>query len=112
MARFVDQTIKGGGQLPPGAVVTPTPPPTSSPGAITIDPLVTRSGDVLTFTARRTANLPNAESRPISVAGSTGYLPAAIASDFGGGFPAPVALFAAGSAIATFAITSSSAVPE
>jgi hypothetical protein len=92
----------GGG----GGTVTP------APGAITFDPLVTRSGNVYTFTARRTANLSNAETRQIAVAGSTAYPPGATAADFGGTFPTATASFAAGSATALVTITSPNAQPE
>ena len=88
------------------------PAPVPPVNAITIDPIASRSGNVFTFTARRTANLSNAETRQVTVAASSNYAPAATAADFGGAFPTVAATFAAGSATASFAITSPSAIPE
>lgn len=80
---------------------------------VTIDPIVQRNGNVYTFTARRSTNLANAETRTITTASSTAYPPGATAADMGGAFPTTTANFAAGSATAPFTITAPAAAqPE
>jgi hypothetical protein len=85
----------------------------SGGGPITLDPIVQRSGNNLTFTARRSANIANAETRSYAISGSATYLPAALASDFGGAFPSGSISFPAGAATATFVIVAvANAQPE
>lgn len=79
---------------------------------ITFDPLVTRSGQDYTFVARRDQTSA-AETRTVTLAGSTAYSPAATAADFGGTFPSATATFAAGAATAPVTFTVPSTVqPE
>jgi hypothetical protein len=93
--------------------VTPTPTPTPTPSAVTIDSIVQRSGNNLIFTARRSENIANAEERSYALAGSSDYLPAALASDFGGVFPTAPISFLAGAATAAFTVSAPAAVqPE
>lgn len=81
-------------------------------GPITFDPIVTYSGNIYYFTARRSTNLANAESRTVIISGSNNYFPPATAFDFGGSFPTLTANFVAGSAIAQISVTSPLAQPE
>lgn len=83
-----------------------------TPGAIVIDQTVLKSGNNYTFTARRSENIANAETRSYALAGSSMYPPSALASDFGGAFPTSPINFLAGSATAAFTVTSATAQPE
>ena len=82
-------------------------------GPITIDRIVQRVGNNYTFTARRSENIANAESRTYTLSGSTEYLPGALAADFGGSFRTGPIGFLAGEATAAFTISAPVAVqPE
>lgn len=82
--------------------------------AITIDPIVQyTAGTGWTFTARRISNISSAETHSFVLAGSSAYPPPALASDFGGSFPAGSISFTAGNATASFTVAANAAVqPE
>lgn len=72
----------------------------------TIDPIVRRSGQDYTFTARRTGDVSAAATRTVQVGSSTDYPPGSTPADWPGGvFPTATAAFAAGSSTAFFTIT-------
>jgi len=75
-----------------------------------VDPTVSRSGNVYTFTARRAGNLSSAETRTFAVSGDADTSPAK-AADFGGSFPTGSVVFPAGAATAQFTVTSPIAEP-
>ncbi len=78
----------------------------STPGTVTVDPLVTRNGQQYTFTARRTGDVSQAVSRTMQVAASADYPPGSPASDWpNGSYATATANFAAGSPTAPFTIT-------
>lgn len=80
-------------------------------GNITIDDLVQKSGEVYTFTARRSGGLGAARSATFTVSGATAN--PALAGDFGGAFPTGAVNFLSGAETATFTVTGNSAVqPE
>jgi hypothetical protein len=86
---------------------------TSGGATLTVDNIVQKSGSNYTFMARRSTNIANAETRSYALAGSSSYLPAALASDFGGTFPSGSINFLAGSATAAFVVAAvATAQPE